>query len=347
MNWMSRIPKRISGLRRFFVFYRKPEYLRKRKKWLDIRREDIPAVETSDAGRLCKKPLVSVLIVTYNQEKFIRQAIESALAQKTDFDYEILIGDDCSTDGTGAICAEYQKRHPDKIRFITADRNVRALGGNGNRLRCRVRGEFVAPLEGDDYWTDPGKLQKQVDVFRRHPGVTLCLTGRETLKLDGTIERAGNAHFDALLAASPEADGTLFGSDDYFAHPLGGPVGTAMYRNSDVDFDEVCTFYFRTSFSYYFLLLKKGKGYLLEKPMMVYRVTPGGVWSGKSPFDQAKSHYEFFCMLALHDPGNQAIRGQVESGWRAFRKFLFPWNLREALVARAKNWKHRMSGRMP
>ena len=338
MNWSPRIPKRIFHLRRFFVFYRKPKYLRKIQRWLNIRPEDIPAIETFDADRLCKTPLVSVLIITYNQKKFIRHAIESAVAQKSDFDYEILIGDDCSTDGTGAICAEYQKRYPDKIRFITADRNVSKLGGNLTRLIYRVRGEFVALLEGDDYWTDSEKLQKQVDVFRHHPDVTLCLTSRETLKLDGTLERSGNAHFDALLAASSEEDGTLFGSDDYFAHPLGGPIGTAMYRNTDIDFDEMCTFYFRTSFTYYFLLLKKGKGYLLSKPMIVYRVNPNGVWSGKTPMEQARFAYEYFTQLLLHAPENKAIKHTQKYWWRQFRRHLFPWCLLVALKGRFR-WR--------
>lgn len=341
MNRLPSITDRIRGLKRFFVFYRKPEYLRAVKKWLDIRPEDIPAVEISDDDKLCKNPLVSVLIPTYNQERFIRQAIDSALNQETDFEYEILIGDDCSTDGTGDICSTYQKTYPDKVRFITADRNVYQLGGNGNRLRCRARGEFLALLEGDDYWTDKHKLQKQVDVFRRHPDVTLCLSGRETLRLDGTVVYAHNAHFDNLLAKSPEQDGTLFDGDDYFSHPLGGPVGVSMYRKSDINYDVFCTFYFRTSYTLYFLLLKKGRGYLLRKPMTMYRVNPNGVWNGKTPFEKAKEHYEYYCMLALHAPDNRAIQEQLDVGWRSFRRFLFPW----AILGRVRNHVRRLKPR--
>lgn len=328
MNW---VPKRLHNLERFFVFYRKPEYLRVIKKRLDIRPEDIPAVETSDSNRLCKNPLVSVYIATYNQENFIRQAIDSALAQRTDFEYEILVGDDCSTDGTGAICAEYQRRHPNKIRFITADRNVSQLGGNGTRLRHLARGEFLAPLEGDDYWTDTEKLQKQIEVFQRHPEVTLCLSGRETLHLNGSVEYAHNDHFDKLLAESPEQDGTLFDGDDYFAHPLGGPIGVAMYRKADIDYEELCTFYYRTSFTFYFLLLKKGKGYLIRKPMTMYRINPKGVWSGRTPLEKVKGLYEHYCILSLHAPGNKAIRQQVNVQWGLFKRYLFPWRILYAI----------------
>ena len=324
MNWKSTFVKRLCSLKRFFVFYRKPEYLREIRKRQNVRPEDIPAVETSDGERLCKNPLVSVVIMTYNQENVIQQAIDSALAQKTDFEFEILVGDDCSTDRTGAICAEYQRRYPDKIRFITADRNVRKLGGNGTRLRHLARGEFLAPLEGDDYWTDPEKLQKQIEVFRRHPEVTLCLSGLETLYRDGTVTYAHNDHFDTLLEMSPEQDGTLFDGDDYFAHPLGGPIGLAMFRKAGIPYDELCTFQYRTSFTFYFLLLKRGKGFVVKNPMTMYRKNPNGVWSGKTAFEKAKSHYEFFCELALHAPDDKAIRSQVDAGWLSFGSFCFP-----------------------
>ncbi len=327
MNRMSTISRRILSLKRFFVFYQKPEYLCKVKKWLDIRQEDIPALEISDAEKLCKKPLVSVLIITYNQERFIRKAVDSALNQKTDFEYEILIGDDCSMDRTGEICAEYQKKHPDKIRFITADRNVSQLGGNTNRVKYRARGEFIAWLEGDDYWTDPKKLQKQVEVFHNHPEVTLCLCGQERLCLDGSIEPVNNAHFEKLLENSDEQDGTLFTGDDYFSHPLGGPIGVAMHRKADDDYGELCKFYYRTSFTRYFLLLKKGKGYFLKKPITMYRINPNGIWNGKTPMEQARFSYELYGQLLLHAHGNKAIESMEKYWWIRLKQHLFPWNL--------------------
>lgn len=336
MNWISKASKRLRGLKRFFVLYRKPEYLRVIKKRLDVRPEDIPAVETSDSDKLCKNPLVSVLIMTYNQEKLIQQAIDSALAQKTDFEYEILVGDDCSTDRTGEICAEYQRRYPDKIRFITADRNVNKLGGNGMRLRHHARGQFLAPLEGDDYWTDTAKLQKQVEVFRKHPEVTLCLSGRETQYVNGVVEFYHNAHFDELLSESQDEDGTLFGGDDYFTYPLGGPIGVAMYRKADINDDELCMFYYRTSYTYYFLLLRKGKGYLLKKPMTMYRENPNGVWSGKTPMEKACFSYEFYTQLLLHAPGNEAIMSIQKYWWCQFRRHLFPWRFLSAVNRRLR-----------
>ena len=336
MNFFEKIKARVKNLKRLFVFYRKPEYLKQIKRRVTVRPEDIPAIETSDGVKLCKNPLVSVVIITYNQENFIRQTIDSALMQETDFEYEIIIGDDCSTDQTGEICAEYQKRFPDKIRFITADVNVRNLGGNLTRVINRARGKYIAPLEGDDYWTDPLKLQIQVEVFRKYSEVTLCMTGRETLALDGHVSYAHNDHFDRLFAKSPDPNGAFFEGDDYFAHPLGGPIGTVMYRKSDLNLDELAMFYYRTSFTHYYLLLKKGKGFLLKKPMVMYRVNPNGVWSSRTPFQQAKGHYEYFEMLLLHDPSNKALRYQTDIGWKKFRKYLFPWSIWDFIKNMAK-----------
>lgn len=111
--------------------------------------------------------MVSVLLLTYNQEAYIAQAIESALMQKTDFDFEILIGDDRSTDGTTAIVERYATVH-DRIRLINGPHNVGAVA-NERRLMENARGKYFAFLEGDDFWTDPQKLQKQVDFLEANP----------------------------------------------------------------------------------------------------------------------------------------------------------------------------------
>lgn len=128
----------------------------------------IPCIETSDAGKLCKHPIVSVHMITYNHEQYIRQAIEGVMMQKTDFEFELVIGEDCSTDKTREICFEYQRKYPDKIRVLWWHENVSRFGGNGIRNRAHCRGEFIAYCEGDDYWTDCNKLQKQVDIIRKY-----------------------------------------------------------------------------------------------------------------------------------------------------------------------------------
>ena len=131
--------------------------------------------EFADESVLPQSPVVSVVMLTYNHVAYVRRAIEGALDQRTDFEVEIIIGDDASTDGTCAICEDFQRRFPDRIRFVAWNRNV-SYGRSGNLYGAcqRARGKYVAFCEGDDYWTDPRKLQKQVDYMEAHPDCALC-----------------------------------------------------------------------------------------------------------------------------------------------------------------------------
>ena len=160
---------------------------------------DIPCIETSDPERLCRHPVVSVHMLAYNHEPYIRQAIEGVMMQKTDFEFELVIGEDCSQDKTREICFEYQKRFPDKIRVLWWHENVSRLGGNCFRTTAHCRGEFVAFCEGDDYWIDPLKLQKQVDVMRRYPSVSLVFTGAKTLHDDSGAFSIWNKDKDGFI----------------------------------------------------------------------------------------------------------------------------------------------------
>ena len=200
---------------------------------------DIPCIETSDAEKLCKHPVVSVHMITYNHEPYIRQAIEGVMMQKTDFEFELVIGEDCSQDKTREICFEYQKKHPDKIRVLWWHENVSNLGGNGRRVSAHCRGEFIAFCEGDDYWIDPLKLQKQVDVMRNHPNVGLCFTDGRFHNLDGTISSFA-WHRDILKMPEGMIPGTkywrtmILGTSPYTCNrEWTGPLtASIMYRRS-------------------------------------------------------------------------------------------------------------------
>lgn len=117
----------------------------------------------------------SVLLITYNHAPYVAQAIESALAQQAGFAFEILIGDDCSTDGTRQIVCDFRRRHPERIRTILPERN---LGGGGNPLFLQLlagcRGEVVAFLDGDDYWISPDKLLRQAAFLDAHTECSMC-----------------------------------------------------------------------------------------------------------------------------------------------------------------------------
>ena len=114
------------------------------------------------------EPLVSVKMITYNHAPYIAQAIEGVLQQKTDYPFELVIGEDCSTDGTREIVFEYEKKYPDIIRVITSEKNV-GMKKNGYRTTKACRGKYIAFCEGDDYWHRTDKLQKQVDYLESHP----------------------------------------------------------------------------------------------------------------------------------------------------------------------------------
>lgn len=115
-----------------------------------------------------KEPLVSAKMITYNHAPYIAQAIEGVLQQETNFPFELVIGEDCSTDGTREIVFDYQEKYPDIIRIITSSKNIGAKK-NSFRTEKACRGKYIAYCEGDDYWHHPQKLQKQVDYMESHP----------------------------------------------------------------------------------------------------------------------------------------------------------------------------------
>lgn len=117
-------------------------------------------------------PLVSVEVLVYNQASTLRQCIESIVAQKTDFPFEIIIGNDCSTDDSLDVALALQREHPDKIRILSTRRNV-GLNRNARNVRRAMRGTFAAFCEGDDWWLTETRLQEQVDLLRAHPEVSL------------------------------------------------------------------------------------------------------------------------------------------------------------------------------
>ena len=118
--------------------------------------------------------LVSVFMITYNHENFIRQSLESVMFQKVNFRFEVVIGEDNSTDNTRSIVREYEARYPDIIKPIYHDVNVGGVRNAYEFCFPRLTGKYIACLEGDDYWTDPDKLQKQVDFLENNPGYSFC-----------------------------------------------------------------------------------------------------------------------------------------------------------------------------
>lgn len=129
-------------------------------------------------------PLVSVCMTTYNHAPYLRQAVESVLSQQTLFDFELVLGEDCSTDLTAEICREYAAKYPGRVRLVTGARNV-GWRANYRRTFDACRGKYVAYCDGDDWWTDPCKLQMQADLMEVRSRLRHVLYGRRRILAGG------------------------------------------------------------------------------------------------------------------------------------------------------------------
>lgn len=212
---------------------------------------------------------LSVWMITYNHEKFIAQAIESVLMQETDFDYELVIGEDCSTDNTRPIVQDYGRKYPERIRLLLHEKN---LGGrqNGRLTREACQGEYIAILEGDDYWTDPHKLQKQVDYMDAHPECAISCHRARVLREDdpdGTVEFYPDVEPESITTFT---DLVLQG--DYI------PTASAVYR-SNLTKRLSRSFMGLPAGDYALLLLNAlhGNIHYSSEVMSVYRRHAGGV----------------------------------------------------------------------
>ena len=166
--------------------------------------EDIPCDEVSSAEHLVESPVVSVQIITYNHAAYIRRTLDSILSQKCPFPFEVVIGEDCSTDQTRAICLEYQRNHPDVVRILVSEKNVGALA-NSLRTLVRCRGKFIACCEGDDFWPRTDKLALQAAYLESHPEAGLVHANAGKLNPETGRQGAGILdRFEAAIAASTD-----------------------------------------------------------------------------------------------------------------------------------------------
>jgi|GEM_PF-239436 len=118
------------------------------------------------------QPLVSVLVTTFNQEEYISRTLESILTQECSFCFEVIVGEDCSTDRTRAICEEYREKYPDKM-VLCLNKQNKGLIKNYFDIFLKARGKYLADCGGDDYWLSPHKLQQQVDLLEKYPQVSM------------------------------------------------------------------------------------------------------------------------------------------------------------------------------
>lgn len=152
-------------------------------------------------------PKVSVCMIAFNHAAYIKQAIESILAQEVDFSLELVIGDDCSTDNTAAICQEFAQRDP-RVRMLPRERNLGVMPNFTRTLRA-CEGEYIAVCEGDDYWTDPLKLKKQIGFLESHQDYAGA-THQAQVIIDNAPVRQFKENVPATMTTTDLIGGRLF-----------------------------------------------------------------------------------------------------------------------------------------
>lgn len=219
--------------------------------------------------------MVSIRCLAYNHEKFIRETLEGFVMQKTNFRFEAIVHDDASTDGTAEIIREYAEKYPDIIKPIYETENQYSKK-DGSLFRITheaCKGKYIAFCEGDDYWTDPYKLQKQVDFLETHPDFVMCSHVFKTYKEDSKIFELG---LDVKEDVVYDFD-SYVSRNYWYTQPL-----TCIYKSSAFHLNEYLKYKYSKDVTLFYHLLKKGKGLCMKDCMAVYRVHKGGIWAGLS-----------------------------------------------------------------
>ena len=203
------------------------------------------------------KPLVSIVTITYNHEKYIEKCIEGVLSQIMNFPIEFIIAEDCSTDNTRAICEEYARKNPSIITLITSSENVGALA-NERRAIESAQGKYIALCEGDDYWTDPLKLQKQVDFLETHPDYSVCFHNRMIESKEGISFKDEFRHF-----CSPGEPGFELTFDLFYNHWVTFPF-TMVFRRDAFDINWYARYKLFRDSHMIFHFLQRGRAYIFS-----------------------------------------------------------------------------------
>src|SRR4029453_13461190 len=226
---------------------------------------------------------VTVLLKTYNHEKYIAQALDSTLMQETDFDYEIVVLEDCSTDATREILSAYKRDHPDKIRLRLAEWNQRSNEGFAKEFQA-APSPYVAFLDGDDYWTSPKKLQKQVDFLRAHPECVVCFHNAMLVYEDGRVPIPHNPANQKLFSVVEDVWECCF-----IASP------TPMFRKDVLGmFPEWYYTMPVTDWPLYILYAQNGRIGYIDELLAVYRIHDEGLWPKQGHIRNMESLFSIY-----------------------------------------------------
>ena len=213
-----------------------------------------------------QKPRVSVVMITYGHENYIRQAIEGVLVQNCDFEVELIVANDCSPDNTDYIINDIIQNHP-QGKWITYHKHPKNLGMMPNFIFAlqQAQGEYIALCEGDDYWTDPYKLQKQVDFLEANEEYVLAFHPVQILKPNGELVQ----DFITKVPEDYETQETLARLGNYIHTP------SVVFRNVIKEFPPEFSLSPIGDYFLYMLLSEHGKLKCLEEEMAVYRYGVG------------------------------------------------------------------------
>ncbi len=220
------------------------------------------------------KPLVSICCLTYNHSAYIRAALDGFLGQRTSFPYEVLIHDDASTDGTADIIREYEKRYPDVIKPVLQTENRYSQGItniSGTYNFPRAQGRYIAMCEGDDYWTDPGKLQRQADFMEANPDCSLVFHSAK-------VEVESRALTERMMR--PYRSERRLSPEEVIDKVSGYPTASLMFRTDLVK--KLPAYYVNAPIADIPLQLMAaaaGWAYYMDRPMCVYRLGGASSWT--------------------------------------------------------------------
>jgi len=223
---------------------------------------------------------VSVAMITYNHERFIKQAIESVLMQQTDFEIELVVGEDCSTDGTRAIVRAYRDRYPEQIQLLLPEKNQGMMNNFVATLNM-CRGQYVALLEGDDYWINPTKLQKQVNFLEHQRQCTVCFHNA-LIVYDGCIKDPHPYYAEQpqeMQSRKPKPMSTL---EDILS---GNFIQTCSVMFRAGILHELPDWYVDLPFgdwALHILNAHHGDMGYIDEILSTYRIHDGGAWSSQS-----------------------------------------------------------------
>lgn len=235
------------------------------------------------------KPLISVAIVTYNHEKYIAKALDSVLAQRGLFAIEIIVGEDASPDDTFAVLEKYKSEHPNIVKVLRGSENIGALK-NMIRVLKACTGDYIAILDGDDYWTNENKLQKQLNFLQLQPEFSGCFHNTQIVSELGEFFRLFIK--DAITAEISQRD-LVSRKTSAFGH-----TSSLFFRSECLS--SLPTYFLTAPYdrTLAFLVAENGKWGGMADVMSAYRINEGGIYNSIGEIKQALTMVAIFEAIA-------------------------------------------------